>query len=208
MQFTGKLKTWHDDRGFGFIEPNLGGQEIFVHIKSFPLGTGRPKVGQQLVFEVAMGKNGKKNAHSVQYPVRSRVANKQKPELSADWTLTRIASIPGFMMIYAFVAWKWSFVPAVFIVYIALSLTTFLVYAFDKSAAVAGRWRTQEGTLHMLSLAGGWPGALLAQQLLRHKTSKDSFIAVFWATVALNVCGFIAWHAGLLPFPQPTRLFG
>ena len=35
MRFDGKLKSWNDDRGFGFIEPLQGGQEIFVHIKSF-----------------------------------------------------------------------------------------------------------------------------------------------------------------------------
>ena len=72
MRFEGTLKTWHDDRGFGFIEPTQGGQEIFVHIKAFPAGTGRPQVGQVLSFEVTLGPNGKKRAQDVQYPVRAR----------------------------------------------------------------------------------------------------------------------------------------
>ena len=103
MQFTGTLKTWHDDRGFGFIEPESGGQEIFVHIKAFPSGTGRPKVGQQLVFEVCTGKNGKKSAHSVQYPARGHSRSKIRLESPAEWTFLRILVIPCFAGIYVLV---------------------------------------------------------------------------------------------------------
>jgi uncharacterized membrane protein YsdA (DUF1294 family) len=71
------------------------------------------------------------------------------------------------------------------------SLLTFVMYAIDKSAARKGHWRTQESTLHFMSLAGGWPGALVAQQKLRHKSRKKSFRSVFWATVLLNVGVFI-----------------
>ena len=66
------------------------------------------------------------------------------------------------------------------------------MYAVDKSAARKGAWRTQESTLHLLSLAGGWPGALVAQQKLRHKSRKQSFRFVFWVTVLLN-CGAFVW---------------
>ncbi len=207
MQFSGTLKTWHDDRGFGFIELASGGQEIFVHIKAFPSGTGRPVVGQQLLFQVITGKHGKKSAHAVQYPTRSRKVNKAKPDSPAPWTLLRLVAIPGFAVIYAFVVIRFGFVFTILLTYAGLSLITLVAYASDKSAAVAGRWRTPEIQLHILSLAGGWPGALIAQQLLRHKTSKASFAAVFWLTALLNVCAFIAWHAGLLPFPAPIAMF-
>jgi uncharacterized membrane protein YsdA (DUF1294 family) len=43
----------------------------------------------------------------------------------------------------------------------------------------------------MLGLIGGWPGAIVAQQLLRHKTSKASFRLAFWATVVLNIAAFL-----------------
>lgn len=75
--------------------------------------------------------------------------------------------------------------------YLGLSLLTFVAYALDKSAARNNTWRTPESTLHLLALAGGWPGALLAQQWLRHKSVKAEFRAVFWATVVFNVVGFV-----------------
>ena len=78
------------------------------------------------------------------------------------------------------------------VVYLALSLLTFVVYAIDKSKAKRSVWRIPEKTLHLLSLVGGWPGALLAQQLLRHKSSKTSFRIVFWLTLCLNLV-VIGW---------------
>jgi len=77
-------------------------------------------------------------------------------------------------------------------VYLLASIAAFIAYALDKSAAKNNQWRTPEATLHLFALAGGWPGALAAQKLLRHKTKKQSFQVVFWATVALN-CGVLGW---------------
>jgi uncharacterized membrane protein YsdA (DUF1294 family)/cold shock CspA family protein len=204
MRFTGTLKTWNDERGFGFLEPAQGGQEIFVHIKAFPSGTGRPSVGQVLTFEVQTGSDGKKKARAVQYPVRGRQSRRPRSESPVPWTLPRVLVIPVFVGIYTFVIRRWGFYPPVLLAYLGLSILAFLAYAFDKAAAVSGRWRTAEQTLHLFSLAGGWPGALIAQQLLRHKTSKPSFVAAFWFTVLVNVSAFVAWHAGLLPFLRLT----
>jgi uncharacterized membrane protein YsdA (DUF1294 family) len=82
--------------------------------------------------------------------------------------------------------------PLILGAYVALSLMTFAIYAVDKSAAQNGDWRVGEALLQYLSLAGGWPGALLAQQILRHKSKKASFRRVFWATVFLN-CAVLVW---------------
>ena len=82
--------------------------------------------------------------------------------------------------------------PTLFGVCAVLSLVTFLVYAIDKSAARQRRWRIPENLLHLLALAGGWPGALAAQQVLRHKCSKRPFLLVFWLTVGLNL--FVGWR--------------
>lgn len=75
----------------------------------------------------------------------------------------------------------------------ALNLLTFVVYAMDKGAAQSGQWRVPEKNLHLLALAGGWPGAWVAQQTLRHKSSKAEFRVVFWVTVLLHCAGLTAW---------------
>jgi len=80
---------------------------------------------------------------------------------------------------------------AVLSLYLGASTVAFFAYLFDKSAAKNGQWRTPENTLHLLGVIGGWPGALIAQQLLRHKTKKLSFRVVFWASVLINLAAMI-----------------
>ena len=66
------------------------------------------------------------------------------------------------------------------------SLLTFFLYWRDKHSALKDRWRTPETTLHLFELAGGWPGALLAQQVFRHKTRKLGYQLLFWLIVVLH----------------------
>ncbi len=70
--------------------------------------------------------------------------------------------------------------------YLAASSAAFAAYAWDKYAARNERERVAERTLHLLALIGGWPGALLAQRTLRHKTRKQPFRALCLATVLAN----------------------
>jgi uncharacterized membrane protein YsdA (DUF1294 family) len=70
--------------------------------------------------------------------------------------------------------------------YILMSVVCFATYGADKAAARAGRRRRSEQTLVALGLIGGWPGALVAQQVFRHKTRKRSFRRAFWLTVVIN----------------------
>jgi uncharacterized membrane protein YsdA (DUF1294 family) len=76
--------------------------------------------------------------------------------------------------------------------YTAISLLTFLGYVADKRAAVAGGWRTRERTLQVAALLGGWPGGVLAQQFLRHKSRKPSFQLAFWLAASVNLVAFVA----------------
>jgi uncharacterized membrane protein YsdA (DUF1294 family) len=82
---------------------------------------------------------------------------------------------------------------AVAAVYLAMSVAAVIAYGIDKSAAQRGEWRTSERTLHLLALIGGWPGALVARQVFRHKSRKLSFRSAFWATVTLNCAALLWW---------------
>lgn len=72
------------------------------------------------------------------------------------------------------------------LIYCLASLLCFALYWHDKSSARNGARRIPENTLHLIELAGGWPGALVAQQALRHKTRKGSYQLLFWCIVALH----------------------
>lgn len=192
MRFEGKIKSWDDDRGFGFIAPDQGGQDIFVHIKAFKGLRERPQANQRVSFQIEPGPQGKKRALNAELIRAARPARNREPRSgSAQWGTATLFTIPAFGLVLLlghvlghpprWIGWA----------YMGLSAITFLAYALDKSAAQKGGWRTAEQTLHLLSLAGGWPGALLAQQLLRHKSSKQAFRSVFWGTVGLNVLGFV-----------------
>jgi uncharacterized membrane protein YsdA (DUF1294 family) len=75
-------------------------------------------------------------------------------------------------------------------VYGAMSVVAFQAYLVDKRAAVRDRRRIPETTLHLLELLGGWPGALLAQRLIRHKNAKVGYQVVFWVIVMVHVAGW------------------
>ena len=84
-------------------------------------------------------------------------------------------------------------------VYVVMSLITMGVYARDKLAAQRGRMRVRERTLHVLELAGGWPGGLAAQRVLRHKRRKIAFVLITWLIGIAHVIGwFEAWRHGWL----------
>ena len=102
--------------------------------------------------------------------------------------------LAGFALLVAFVALTRGVPPWAALLHAGASLLCFVLYGVDKAAARAGRGRISESTLLSLGLVGGWPGAIVAQQVFRHKTSKRSFRVRFWLSVAANV-GLWAWAA-------------
>lgn len=187
MRHQGRLTVWKDDRGFGFITSDGGGEQVFVHVTAFAEGGPRPSGGERVSYELRTDQRGRPQAAEVRLVGAARVASLLRRPDTAPLLLAL------FFLAAVGVAALTGWLPgAVLLLYLAASAITFVVYALDKSAARKDRWRTRESTLHLLSLVGGWPGALAAQRLLRHKSVKPSFRVAYWATVVVNVLA-IGW---------------
>ncbi len=187
MKKKGKITTWNDDKGFGFISPETGGERVFVHISSFANRKRRPAVDQQVTYSLSSDKQGRPRANKVAYP-GEKSPGMAKEKKGVVYSLLALVFFVVVMLSVFFSKLS----PLILILYLVVSLFTYLIYAKDKRAAKKGKWRTPENTLHLLALSGGWPGAMIAQQQLRHKSSKQPFRFIFWITVLLN-CGAFAW---------------
>lgn len=191
VRFQGKLTNWNDDKGFGFVEPNGGGDRSFVHIKSFQTRSRRPVEGDLIVYEQVSEARGKCKAVNVSLVSdrKSRAAKPKRPN-----KLGALIPVTFSLVLIALILLKLLPIEVLYF-YAGASILTFIVYAYDKSSAKNGRWRTPESHLHLLALLGGWPGAFYAQNKLRHKSSKKEFKQVYWLTVVINICAF-AWLLG------------
>lgn len=62
IETKGVLKTWKDDRGFGFIKPDDGSDDIFIHISALKGFVRRPYRGDVIFYEVEQSDDGKSKA--------------------------------------------------------------------------------------------------------------------------------------------------
>ena len=73
------------------------------------------------------------------------------------------------------------------IVWIFISLITYVMYLIDKSRAKNNQWRIKEKHLLLLSVFLGSIGGLMGMYLVRHKTKKWYFVLVNWASFILHI---------------------
>lgn len=199
MPERGRLTEWNDERGFGFITPLDGSPRVFVHVSEFPSDKRRPEALDLLVYSVGTDKRGRLRASNVKFMAPTHDKHYEPRHIeTANGPRTKHALVIAalFLSLLAALALARLLASEILGVYLTLSAISFAAYALDKSAAERGAWRTSETTLHLLALAGGWPGALVAQQVLRHKTIKQPFRSLFWVTVGGNLLFLFLFLAG------------
>ncbi|QWF17774.1 DUF1294 domain-containing protein [Lysobacter capsici] len=181
MRLAGRITDWNDDKGFGFVVPTGGGARAFVHINEFQRGSRRPLVGDLISYFPVVDARGRTNARQIRHAG-------QKMEVPRAPSRVPRAALGLAILSAGVAAAAFDLLPAVLVgIYIAMSVVSYLMYRSDKIAAQTEAQRVPEANLHLADLLGGWPGALVAQQRFRHKTAKQSFQMIFWATVALNL---------------------
>ena len=189
MRFQGEITEWKDGQGFGFVTQNGDGKRLFLHVRSFSRRGRRPVLNDGVTYVIAVDAQGRAYADQVSFVgerrekvYAARGASSVLPLLFAGLFVVAIAAL---CLLDIF---RWP----VLAFYAAVNLALFIVYWLDKEAARKAARRTPESHLHLLALIGGWPGALLAQRLFRHKSSKQSFQRVYWATVTLHCASIVA----------------
>ena len=204
MQAKGKISRWQDEKGYGFIRPLLGGPQVFLHVSALQNRQRRPVIDEVVTYTQVSDEQGRLQAQDVIFagekPISAtKIQHKStsKPQLKRSgprkpryWQYVFAMAFLLLLMagaVEAYLSWK------VVLYYFVLSVLTLAFYCDDKFAAENRNWRTPESTLQMLALLGGWPGALIAQNLLRHKISKTTFLMQFWLMVFGNIIGLYCW---------------
>lgn len=182
MRIQGTITQWQDDKRFGFIEPADGTPALFFHEAFLLHQKRRPREGDIVSFEIATNAEGKRRAERILFP-----GERDPKQVDRIVDLASISLVCLFFAGIGLLVYQERLSAIAAIVYLFASLLTFFLYWHDKRKAKNDGWRTPEKTLHLCSLAGGWPGALIAQRVLHHKSRKRSFQMIFATTILCNL---------------------
>ena len=189
MRLKGKVIKWQNDKGFGFIEQINGIPDLFFHENFLLNQSRRPVVGDEVSFEITTNPVGKQRAERILF------RGERDPRKSDNFFDAFYSSLSCvFIICIGVLVFLKKLDPIILILYLLLSLITFFLYQQDKTKAKNDEWRTPENKLHFFSLIGGWPGALIAQRWLRHKSRKQSFRLAFYLTVILNISSLLFYY--------------
>lgn len=189
----GRLVRWSDEKGFGFIENQTSG-DVFLHVKALSGHQKRPEVGDEVRYRLVKDDKGRAVAADVKLLGQPLIVI----SLFTFATIIIVFIFYGWLAYLAITNEVLRYLPAP---YFILSVIAWFVYAVDKKKAQTGQWRTPERTLQFLAMLGGWPGAWLAQRILRHKSRKISFQLLFGLMVILNLAALTYFldYCGALP---------
>lgn len=196
MRHKGKITAWNAGRGFGYVTPIGGGERVFVHITSIADRTRPPAEGDIVTYDLTLDERKRPRAIRVKKSTPISLRSQKTRASTSNVAPLTISSL--FMFIVAAGTLAGRLPPVVIGIYSVVSIVTSLLYLHDKSAARRGAWRVEESSLLLIGLVGGWPGAVVAQRILRHKTRKQSFQLAFWVTAVLNsiVLGWLLTDSG------------
>jgi uncharacterized membrane protein YsdA (DUF1294 family)/cold shock CspA family protein len=185
----GRLVNWSDERGFGFLTPENGGQDVFVHASAFRKEGRHIEIGIEYEFDVEFGKDGRPKAKRVSQVVAPIAA----PALLSKVLQRgpRLLVIPAFLFIIVAISTVQPISLNWLVIYGVASVACFAGYGLDKMAAKHKAWRVSETILLLIGVVGGWPGGIVGQEVFRHKTQKKSFRTLFWMSVAINMAAFV-----------------
>jgi uncharacterized membrane protein YsdA (DUF1294 family)/cold shock CspA family protein len=185
----GRLVNWSDERGFGFMQPEGGGPDVFVHVSAFEKEGKHIEIGRDYEFAVETGKDGRPKAKRITIVA----VEKAGPSLLERVIQRgpRLLVIPAFAFIVVAIALVQPVSTNWYVIYGVASVACFCGYGLDKSAASHQSWRVSETILLLVGLVGGWPGAIIGQEVFRHKTQKKAFRTLFWMSVAINMAAFV-----------------
>ena len=197
MRDQGRLVEWFDDKGYGFIQPNDNSKDrVFLHIKDFARQGPRPLVGCALEYTVLLDSDGRFRAQQATYLKASQTQKlstqpKKSNPVQPKLLPMQIACV-GYILALLVFGFLGLLSGLVLLLISMVNALTFWMYAQDKEAALLGKRRVPEQTLHILAFLGGWPTAWLAQERLRHKTQKQPFRKIYFCTIGLNIL-LILW---------------
>jgi len=170
----GVVVKFNAERGFGFIRTEALKEDVFVHIKSVQ-GRKALSQGQSVTFDVTATDRGHAAVN-----VLPGAAQRSPSALFIGLASLIMLVVASVAALWVGLSWLWAYL-------IAINISTFILYVYDKSVAGGARLRVPEKVLHLLALLGGTPAAFASQQFLRHKTLKKSFRALFIGIVVLQI---------------------
>jgi uncharacterized membrane protein YsdA (DUF1294 family)/cold shock CspA family protein len=207
LELRGVLKTWDDDKGYGFISPEEGYGEVFLHISAVR-GDRRPAVGDQMLFISSIDRKGRQRAEHARMAASSAFDERsfrRKQKNTPDPEPIRPARTPRRSGGIQHLALKLAVFAAVLVLpllgmgmmasaghvlplalYVLSSIAAYFLFLDDKRRAFKKKRRTPEAALHLVELLGGWPGSFIAQQRFRHKTRKLSYQGMCWLIVLMH----------------------
>lgn len=216
MKKQGTVVRWDREKAFGFIRCPQIPADVFFHLRDYE--GPPPSEGLRVMFEdIHVGGKGPR-ALSVE-PARNTIVipppapppapagsellppKREASRSRSQWQKRRderplwvgLGLIAFWLLLWLIGIGMGRFPWVILTAVVLLNLATFYMYWRDKQAAVSTLSRTPEDWLHALAVFGGWPGAWFAQQIFRHKTSKQPFRLIYWATVGVNIIALLAW---------------